>query len=354
MSEITKSGPLLDEKGNLAAYGWARQPLLDANLENVNIYGLKCLQPLRTKRWQYFGITTPTHFFSFTLSNVGYLGPVFAYVLDFATGQYHEQTLNIPFGSGIELPRNSTSGDCHYKKGDLHLHFLTASDKERRLDINWPGFGGTGLTADVRLYLKDGHESVVNVFPYKDRRFFYTRKVNCMPAGGVIEFGWDEAGGGGQKTMKRYDIRPDSSLGTLDWGAGVWPYRSFWIWASFSQFLPGGRTIGLNAGDGIGNSPELNDNAIILDGKVHKLGDIVFKYDNKDFKKPWLMTSPDGRVNLEFKPFFERHAKTDVGILASEVHQMFGRYSGTLVADDGEKIEIKDMIGWAEEHHARW
>ena len=65
MSEITKSGPLLDAKGNLAAYGWARQPLLDANLEKVNIYALKCLQPLRIKRWQDFGITTPTHFFSF-------------------------------------------------------------------------------------------------------------------------------------------------------------------------------------------------------------------------------------------------------------------------------------------------
>ena len=33
MREITKSGPLLDGQGNLVDYGWARQPLLDANLE---------------------------------------------------------------------------------------------------------------------------------------------------------------------------------------------------------------------------------------------------------------------------------------------------------------------------------
>jgi len=354
MREITKSGPLLDGQGNLVDYGWARQPLLDANLEDVNIYALKFLQPLRIKRWQYFGITTPTHFFSFTLSSVGYLGPVFAYVLDFTTGQYHEQTLSIPFGSGIELPRNSTSGDCHYKKGSLHLDFFTRSDSERRLEISWPGFGGSGISADVNLHLGDGHESVVSIFPYKNRRFFYTRKVNCMPAEGTIEYGWDESGANGAKKLKAYRISPDTCLATLDWGVGVWPYRSFWIWASFSQFLPDGRTIGLNAGDGIGNSPELNDNAIILDGKVHKLGKIDFKYDNKDFKKPWMMTSPDGRLTLEFKPFFERVAKIDVGILASEVHQMFGRYSGTMITDDGEKIEVNDMIGWAEEHHARW
>jgi hypothetical protein len=66
------------------------------------------------------------------------------------------------------------------------------------------------------------------------------------------------------------------------------------------------------------------------------------------------MTSVDGRLDLGFKPFFERVAKTDVGILSSEVHQMFGRYSGTLVTDSGEQIAVKDLIGWAEEHHARW
>jgi hypothetical protein len=354
MGEITQPGKLLDEKGNLSAYGWARQPLLDANLENVNIYGLKCLQKLRVKRWQYFGITTPTHFFSFTLSDVGYLGPVFVYVLEFETGQYREQTVNVPFGAGIELSRNSTSGDCHYKKGGLCLDFFTESDRDRRLEVSWPGFGGSGLSASLSLCMKEGHESMVNVFPYPDRRFFYTRKVNCMPVEGTIKYGWDEDKSSGKTIPRVYDLRQDCSLGTLDWGVGVWPYRSFWIWASFSQFLPDGRTIGMNAGDGIGNSPDLTDNAIILDGKVHKLGKIDFRYDNKDFKKPWMMLSQDGRLELEFRPFFERVAKTDAGILASEVHQMFGRYSGTMVTDTGEKIEVSNLIGWAEEHHARW
>jgi hypothetical protein len=354
MKEITKGGPLLDENGNVVDYGWARQPLLDVNLENVNIYALKFLQPLRIKRWQYFGITTPTHFFSFTLSHVGYLGPVFAYVLDFETGVYHEQTLNIPFGVGIVLPRNSTSGDCIYKKGETFFKFFVPDDSRRRLEVYWPGFGGSGLKADLELRLPQGHESVVNVFPYENRRFFYTRKVNCMPVEGTIEYGWDSDAGDGRKRLKPYRIDQAGCLATLDWGVGVWPYRSFWIWASFSRFLPDGRTIGLNAGDGIGNSAELNDNAIILEGRVHKLGKVEFKYDNKDFKKPWMMTSPDGRLDLEFKPFFERVAKTDVGVLSSEVHQMFGRYSGTLVTDTGERIKVENLIGWAEEHHARW
>jgi hypothetical protein len=47
-------------------------------------------------------------------------------------------------------------------------------------------------------------------------------------------------------------------------------------------------------------------------------------------------------------------AKTDLKVLRSEVHQMFGKYNGTVVTDDGKKIEIKDLVGWSEEHNAKW
>jgi hypothetical protein len=36
------------------------------------------------------------------------------------------------------------------------------------------------------------------------------------------------------------------------------------------------------------------------------------------------------------------------------VHQIFGRYRGTVRADDGEGVRLDDLIGFAEEHHARW
>ena len=66
------------------------------------------------------------------------------------------------------------------------------------------------------------------------------------------------------------------------------------------------------------------------------------------------MVSEDQRLNLSFTPLLDRPAKTDIKILYSEVHQMFGKYSGTLITDEGDMIEIQDLIGFAEEHHARW
>jgi len=83
--------------------------------------------------------------------------------------------------------------------------------------------------------------------------------------------------------------------------------------------------------------------------------DVTFDYDPEDFMSPWrLRTTATDRVDLEFTPFFERHAKTNALIIYSEVHQMIGRFSGTLRSENGEAIAIDGPIGWAEDHHARW
>jgi len=114
------------------------------------------------------------------------------------------------------------------------------------------------------------------------------------------------------------------------------------------------RTIGVNLGFGFGDTSAATENTIIVDGRVHKLAQVDFTYDNRDFKKPWRMVAPDGRLDLTFTPFVERVAKTNLVIITSEVHQMFGRYQGIVRLDDDETIAIDGLIGFAEEHHARW
>jgi hypothetical protein len=140
----------------------------------------------------------------------------------------------------------------------------------------------------------------------------------------------------------------------LDWGRGVWPYRSFWVWASASGFLPDQCPVGLNLGFGFGDTRAATENALFLDGRIHKLGQVDFRYDDSDFMQPWRMTSPDGRLDLQFTPFLDRMAATNLLLITSEVHQLFGRYSGTVRTDEGEVVEIQDLLGFAEEHHARW
>ena len=85
-----------------------------------------------------------------------------------------------------------------------------------------------------------------------------------------------------------------------------------------------------------------------------KLESVEWDYDSSDFMKPWTFSSKDGRVELVLEPFFDRTTSTKLLVIDSEVHQVFGKYSGSLVTDRGETIKVGDLIGWAEEHKARW
>ena len=342
-AEITTPSPLLDSSGRLSQVGWSRQPLLDANLENLSFYRWRALQPMRTKRWDYYGVTTPDMFFSVTLSHVGYLGLPFIYAIDLNSGEMWEDTLLIPFGKGIDLARNSTEGTCTFDNGRVRVVFAVEG-QQRKLRVDWPTFNhGEGISCDLSLLCTPAHESLVIVIPIGSKRLYYNRKINCMPASG-----WIQRGG------CRREIQPDKALGNLDWGRGVWEYKGFWVWASSSGFLPDGRTLGLNMGYGFGDTSAATENAIVLDGRIHKLEQVEFAYDSRAFMSPWKMRSLDGRLDLVFEPFKERVAKSDLLVLSSEVHQMFGRYSGTLRTDEGEILRVENQIGWAEEHHAKW
>jgi hypothetical protein len=340
--ELNRPSMLLDAQGDLVQVGWARQPLLDCNLENARFYRLRPLQRFRVKRWDYYGITTPTCYFSATLADLGYAGQAFVYLIDLETGDYHEETLTIPLGRGIQLPRNSTEGESRFDNGRHRLSFRV-EPTGRRLSIEWPTFKGQKLSAELALRSAPEHESMAIVIPIPGRRFYYNRKVNCIPAEGRILLG-----------EREIDVNPAESLGNLDWGRGVWEYNSFWVWASASGFLPDGRTVGLNLGFGFGDTSAATENALILDGRVHKLARVDTTYDNQDFRRPWRMVSPDGRMDLEFVPFVERVATTNLLVITSEVHQLFGRYHGTVRADDGEMVQLDGLVGFAEEHHARW
>jgi hypothetical protein len=341
--EITTTSPLLDDQGHLAQVGWARGPLLDCNLERAAFYArpLRFFQPLRVKRWDYYGITTPARFFSVTLADLGYACQAFVYTVDFAARRWHEETRTIRPG-GVSLPRNSTDGVSEYSNGDLRLRFAAAAG-ERRLLVHWPDFGGQPLHAEITLQTPPAHESTVVVIPIGAQRFYYNRKMNCLSASGSLQIG-----------SEREEIAPESCLGNLDWGRGVWEYRSFWVWASASGCLPDGRTLGLNLGFGFGDTSAATENTLILQGRVHKFGPVAFTYDAANFQAPWRMVAPDGRLDLTFTPFLERVASTNLLLIRSEVHQLFGRYQGTAVTDAGETVHIDELVGFAEEHHARW
>jgi hypothetical protein len=338
--EITAPSPLLDTDGALAQVGWARTPLLDCNLENARSTRLRWLQRYRVKRWDYYGVTSPAGYFSITLADLGYAGTAFVYFVDFADGSYHEESVTIPFGRGMTLARNSDEGDTSFANSKIQITFRP-EESGRHVEVRWRDFDGAPLEADLRFALPPDHESTVVAIPITGNRFYYNRKINTMPVEGSIRMGGDVVA-----------ITPDTCFGNLDWGRGVWEYRSFWVWASASGLAADGRRVGCNMGYGFGDTSAGTENTFLLEGRIHKLGDVSIDYEPTDVMRPWRFSSE--RVNLEFVPFIERVATTKLAVISSEVHQMFGRYTGSVISDVGESVEIDGLIGWAEEHHARW
>ena len=343
-NELTQAAPLLDYDGTLTQIGWSRQPILDANLENVSFYpkAFQAFQFIRLKRWDYYAIFSPQRFFSATIADLGYAGNIFVYTLDYDSKILHEEGIVIPLARGVTIS-TQTTGVCEYNGKGIHLKFLASQDSHR-IFVDWPGFhDGRGIQADLNLEKSKSHESMNITIPIPGKRFYYNHKINCLPASGSLNYG------GTQEVLE-----PNTALGQLDWGRGVWKYSSFWNWASASGFLPDGRTIGLNLGCGFGDTSAATENALILAGKVHKLDQIEFNYDPGNYMDTWKFRDNLNRINLNFTPFKERLAATRLAIIDSEVHQMFGHFTGHVTADDGEEISIHGLVGFAEEHRARW
>lgn len=176
----------------------------------------------------------------------------------------------------------------------------------------------------------------------KKGRFYYNQKINCMRAEGFAEY-----------NGKRYEFHPEKHFGTLDWGRGVWTYDNTWYWGSGNCDVDG-HAFGFNIGYGFGNTKAASENVIFYDGVAHKIDDVTFVIPEDDYCKPWKFTSSDGRFEMDFMPLLDRSACLDYKLIVSDQHQVFGRMSGTTVLDDGTKVEIKDVLCFAEKVHNRY
>ncbi len=334
--EITTPVDLCLPNGRLnpMAVGWSRQPL-----QHCALFG----HPLRKKRWNYWCITSPTHLFSVTLSDVDYAGLPFVYFLEFATGEFIEKTIITPLGKDIVLG-DKVPDDASYLGKGCEISMRQVAGKVQ-ISVELADFGGKHLKAGFQIEEPENHESLNVVVPWSERLFQFTAKNNTLPAKGKVVLDGREAA-----------FHAENSFATLDFGRGIWPYKGFWNWASFSTRLSDGRTLGTNFGAGWTDHTGSTENALCVDGRLIKLSeDVVFTYSTQNFKAPWkLQTAETKRVDLTFTPFFERIAKTDMAIIRSEVHQMIGYFDGTVEGEGGEIIQVSRAVGWAEDHHSRW
>ncbi|NCB34122.1 MAG: DUF2804 domain-containing protein, partial [Erysipelotrichia bacterium] len=131
-----------------------------------------------------------------------------------------------------------------------------------------------------------------------------------------------------------------------------------WYWSSASGILNGHR-FGWNLGYGFGNTEAASENMLFYDGIGHKLDRVKFEIPkdasgSDQYMKQWRFTSNDERLHLTFVPILDRSADTNIGIIESDQHQVFGKFSGDVTLDDGTVLWISDFLGFAEKVKNRW
>lgn len=329
--EITEPVALCLPSGQLNpdAVGWTRTPMHDTSAIGAGgtAWG-------RNKRWEYWGITLPSHILTLTVSNIDYAAVHSILVYDRATGEVTDRPAIVPFAGNVALPGSAQGGPA------------SAHTKALSLDLTEEA-GGTrlrgraaGVSFDVFAERPEGHEALGVVVPWSQKRFQYTLKDVARPA-----TGWLEVGG------TRVELPAGESWAVLDHGRGRWPYRMIWNWGAASGYTDG-HTLGLQIGgrwtDGSGST----ENALLVDGRLHKISEeLDWRYDESDWLAPWHITGE--LADLVFTPFWDRVSATELGVFGSHGHQCFGHYDGWVQTESG-RIRIENLLGWAEDVRNRW
>lgn len=340
--EITTRHALLNEQGKLIEPGYSKGLLMD--------YDRKAIKggALRIKEWDYYLIANNDYAVALTIADNSYMGLDGISLLDFTKPWEHTNNAMSFLTLGKRhFPASSSNGDVSRVTKKYSISFKHNGD-HRILSFHMDNFlDGKPISGEIRLENPD-QESMVIVTPFaeKDTAFYYNQKINCMPASGQVEF-----------NGQTYVFDKESSFGVLDCGRGVWTYDNVWYWGSASGLVDG-VPFGFNIGYGFGDTSAASENMLFYNGKAQKLSQVTFnipkKNSTEDYMSPWTFTSDDGRFEMDFVPIIDRAACTDVKLICSDQHQVFGRFTGKAVLDDGKEIYVKDFLGFAEKVHNKW
>ena len=338
--EIKSAIPLLNANGDLTEPGYAKKLL--------PVYERSAIKAgsLRIKEWDYYLVNNGRFALALTVADNSYMGLDSISLLDFEEGwEITTSPMSFMPKGKKNLPETSASGDVHSGGKGYGLCFKNDGSGKRILIAQMKKFGPAGsLYAKVELF-DEPEESMVICTPFsKEKHFYYNQKINCMRAKGEVVYGG-----------RTYVFDPDDSFAVLDWGRGVWTYHNTWYWGSASGAVDG-VPFGWNIGSGFGDTSAASENMLFYNGKAHKLSQVKFNIpgDEKDFLSPWTFTSDDGRFEMDFRPVLDRASCTDVKLIKSDQHQVFGMFTGKAVLDDGTVIEVKDFPGFAEKVENKW
>lgn len=326
--EIIAPVPLCRPDGSLNpdAVGWSRRPLHD-----TSGIGRGLRDKGRNKRWEYWAVVSPTHIVSVTVSSLDYAALHGFWVRDRRTGETIDRG-TIGGAWTASLPGSLGDGPARAKAGKLEID-IREEEGGTRLRAR-----AEGVSVDVLAHADADHQSMAVVVPWSARRFQYTVKDVGRRATGTL-------------TVDGETTELTDAWAVLDHGRGRWHHDVRWNWAA-AVGLTDGHQVGLQFGARWTDGTGMTENALIVDGHVTKISeDVAWGYDLAHPMEPWTIRGAD--VDLTVTPEYDKVSRTNLGIIGTRGDQVFGHFNGWIRVN-GERIEVRDLFGWAEDVANKW
>lgn len=329
--EFLQPGPVLNEKG---------YPIPGYSTKSILEYRRKAIKApaYRIKEWDFYQITDDTTCLQLTIGHASYAGQVCAMLFDYETGTRVEvgTILALPFAS-LHMPENAeTDHVLHYKNKKGEMRFETTKEK-RHLYCKWDDF-----EADITLTRQNDKSIAINVpFDQYPTAFYYNHKINCMTGTGTVSC-----------KGRKHHFEAHNSFGLLDWGRGVWPFHNEWYWSNGTGYI-GNKIFGFNLGCGFGNTKAATENILFYGDSTHKIGEVTFQL-GANYMEPWRLYDKEGRVDLTLTPIYDRTTQIKLLWVDNCCHQMFGKFVGKVVLDDGTVLEVDHITSFAEHAVNNW
>ena len=332
--EIVQPQQLLDSKGNLAVAGYAR---------HMNfIYDKKAVKRKRhLKEWDFYQVHIDDRYvLQLTLGHVSYAMQINAVLIDLITGEKRTAGKIASARPSFKksMPTNpETPNVLQYFSKNLHVNF-DVRDKFRHLSFTQTD--SSGVKAEINLMLTNvssAKDKMVIATPFfKKGQFYLNYKENCFVVNGDCR-------------IDDMCFQIKDGFGILDWGRGVWPYAHSWKWGNGGTTVDG-KHFGFNIGWGFGNTEAATENMFFYDNKAYKLGDVTEtrvgdNYHYQDDEKRFVF-------DVEF--IHDNHTKTKMLWVNNECHQVFGRWSGYVVLDDGTRVDVPPFVAFCEHAVNHW
>jgi hypothetical protein len=243
------------------------------------------------------------------------------------------------------MPPDNQSGAIRYRRKKLALDFVPMEGGVRIIRADIPKFAhNLSLRGELVISEPALADSLVCNQPWRSEKnaFRYSRCSPWYTVEGVIQFGSTEI-----------FFTKGNAWGIFDWSRGVRPRADVRCWAAACG--PGdGRLVSFCVGYGSIDSSAGTENAVFIDGQIHKLDQVTFHIPPSNWLSPWHFTSNDNRLEMDFFPHQERVDKRRALSHSVTRRQICGAFSGRAVLDNKTEIHFRNITGFAERIKTRY